>query len=97
MKRFWVRGSGVLGAGSWFLILWFACVVVAAQNPQALLNRAVDEFEQGRFARLPRSTAREGDTDDAHNCGSAHRPLLPGRYADCRRHFAITQAVIPTT
>ena len=58
MKRFSVLGSGfwVLVLGS--LVLWFACGVFAAQSPQAMLDRAVDEFEQGRFARLrPRSTS----------------------------------------
>ena len=43
VKRFWVRGSGVC-------VLWFAAAILYAQNPQAVLNRAVTEFEQGQFA-----------------------------------------------
>ena len=47
MKRFQVLGSAVLGS----VVLLVRCFL-AAQSPQALLNRAVDEFEQGRFAAV---------------------------------------------
>ena len=53
MKRFWVRGSGVLGAGFWVRgsVVRVRCGIAVRQSPQALLNRAVEEFEQGRFAQ----------------------------------------------
>ena len=52
--RFSVLGSGfwVLVLSSWFFVL--SCVV-SAQNPQALLNRAVDQFEKRQFAESART------------------------------------------
>ena len=98
MKRFRVRGSEVLGAGSWFLVLGFACAALAAQNPQALLDRAVDEFEQGRFAP-------SGATfDEVAKAVPGQAPQLwqrgialyyAGRYADCRRQFESHRTVNP--
>jgi lipoprotein NlpI len=98
MKRLWVPGSVVLGTGSGFLVLWFACVVLAAQSPQALLNRAVDEFEQGRFAA---STAA---FDELAKLLPEQAPHLwqrgialyyAGRYTDCRRQFESHRTVNP--
>ena len=51
MKLFSVLGSAVLGAGSRFAVLWFSCTLVSAQGPKAVLDRAVDEFAEGRFAQ----------------------------------------------
>jgi tetratricopeptide (TPR) repeat protein len=105
MKRFCVRGSAVLRAGSGFVVLWFgcvflwfACVVLAAQNPQALLNRAVNEFEQGRFA------ASGATFDELAKLVPDQAPFLwqrgialyyAGRYTDCRRQFESHRAVNP--
>jgi lipoprotein NlpI len=112
MKRFWVLGSGVLGAGSGvlgagsgvlsagsgLLVLWLAYAVLGAQGPQALLNRAVDEFEQGRFA------ASNAAFDELAKLVPEQAPQLwqrgialyyAGRYADCRRQFESHRTVNP--
>jgi len=89
MKRFWVLGAGVLG---------FACIALAAQSPQALLNRAVEEFEQGR---LQESAAT---FDEVAKMLPQQAPQLwqrgialyyAGRYADCRRQFESHRTVNP--
>jgi len=98
MKRFSVLGSGVLGAGSGFVVLWFACVVLAAQNPQALLNRAVDEFEQGRFAQSAATFDQlaKAIPDEAPQLWQRGIALYyAGRYADCRRQFESHRTVNP--
>ncbi len=98
MKRFWVRGSAVLGAGAGFVVLWFACVVLAAQNPQALLNRAVDEFEQGRFAQSAATFDQlaKAIPDEAPQLWQRGIALYyAGRYADCRRQFESHRTVNP--
>ena len=98
MKRFSVLGSGVLGAGCGFVVLGFACVVLAAQSPQALLNRAVDEFEQGRFAQSA-ATFDEVATalpDQAPQLWQRGIVLYyAGRYGDCRRQFESHRTVNP--
>jgi lipoprotein NlpI len=98
MKRFWVRGSMVLGAGSGFGVLWFACVVVAAQNPQTLLNRAVDEFEQGRFAQSAATfdQVAKAIPDEAPQLWQRGIALYyAGRFTDCRRQFESHRTVNP--
>ena len=86
------------GSVSWFLVLGFACAVVAAQNPQALLNRAVDEFEQGRFAQSASTF------DEVAKAVPGQAPYLwqrgialyyAGRYDDCRRQFESHARSIP--
>ena len=98
MKRFWVLGAGVLGWGSGFMLLGFACIVLAAQSPQALLDRAVDEFEQGRFAQSAATF------DEVAKMIPQQAPQLwqrgialyyAGRYADCRRQFESHRTVNP--
>jgi lipoprotein NlpI len=98
MKRFRVLGSAVLSAGSGFVVLWFACGVLAAQNPQALLNRAVDEFVQGNFA------ASGATFDELAKLVPDRAPHLwqrgialyyAGRYTDCRRQFESHRTVNP--
>ena len=99
MRRFSVRRAAVLGSSYGFGMLWCACVVVlAAQNPQALLNRGVDEFEQGRFA------ASSATFDELAQLVPAQAPQLwqrgialyyAGRYADCRRQFESHRTVNP--
>ena len=98
MKRFSVLGSVVLGAGSGFVVLWFTCAVLGAQNPQALLNRAVDEFEQGRLAQSAATF------DEVAKAVPEQAPLLwqrgialyyAGRYTDCRSQFESHRTVNP--
>src|SRR5687767_7336427 len=98
MKRFWVRGSGVLGAGSGFVVLWFACAVVSAQSPQALLNRAVAEFEQGRFAAANTAfdeLAKLVPEQAPHLWQRGIALYYAGRYTDCRRQFESHRTVNP--
>jgi lipoprotein NlpI len=96
MKRFQVPGSGfwVLGSGFWIL----GYVVMVAQSPQALLNRAVAEFEQGRFA------ASASAFDELAVMMPDRAPHLwqrgialyyAGRYMDCRRQFESHRTVNP--
>ncbi len=102
MKRFLVLGSEVLGAGSGVLVpvlvLGFTCVVLAAQNPQALLNRAVAEFEEGRFAQSAAAfdelaKAVPGQAPQLWQRGIAL--YYAGRYTDCRRQFESHRTVNP--
>jgi lipoprotein NlpI len=97
-QRFSVLGSGVLRAGAGFLVLWFAGGPISAQGPRALLDRAVDEFEQGRF------TASASTFDQLAKLISDEAPQLwqrgialyyAGRYADCRRQFESHRTVNP--
>jgi lipoprotein NlpI len=97
MKRLSVSGSAVLRAGSWFLVVWFACPA-SAQNPKAILDRAVDEFAEGRFARAAATF------DEAAKMIPQETPYLwqrgialyyAGRYTDCRRQFEAHRAVNP--
>src|SRR5688572_29846578 len=97
MRRFGVLRSTVLGAGSAFVVLWFASVL-SAQSPQSLLNRAVDEFEQGRFA------ASAATFDELAKLIADEAPQLwqrgialyyAGRYGDCRRQFESHRTVNP--
>jgi lipoprotein NlpI len=89
--RFRVRGSG-------FLVLWFACASVSAQSAQALLNRGVAEFEQGRFA------ASAAAFDELAKMMPDRAPQLwqrgialyyAGRFVDCRRQFESHRTVNP--
>jgi lipoprotein NlpI len=89
MKRIWGLGAVVLG---------FACIALAAQSAQALLNRAVEEFEQGR---LQESAAT---FDEVAKMLPQQAPQLwqrgialyyAGRYADCRRQFESHRTVNP--
>jgi lipoprotein NlpI len=98
MKRFSVLGSAVLGARSGLLVLWFGCTVLGAQNPQALLNRAVDEFEEGRV------TQSAATFDEVAKAVPDQAPQLwqrgialyyAGRYTDCRRQFESHRTVNP--
>jgi lipoprotein NlpI len=72
--------------------------VVAAQNPQALLNLAVDQFQQGRF------TASSTTFDELAALVPAQAPQLwqrgialyyAGRYRDCRTQFESHRTVNP--
>jgi lipoprotein NlpI len=84
--------------GSWFCVLWLACASGSGQSPQALLNRGVSEFEQGRFA------ASAAAFDELAKVIPDRAPDLwqrgialyyAGRYADCRRQFESHRTVNP--
>jgi lipoprotein NlpI len=97
-QRFSALGAGVLRARAGFLVLWFVCTPVLAQGPRALLDRAVDEFEQGRF------TASASTFDQLAEVMPDEAPQLwqrgialyyAGRHADCRRQFESHRTVNP--
>jgi lipoprotein NlpI len=78
--------------------LVIAVGVGAAQSAQALLNRAVDEFEQGRFAQSAETF------DDVAKMVPQQAPQLwqrgialyyAGRYTDCRQQFESHRTVNP--
>ena len=100
----WISDEAVPGSrsgfwsGSWFLVLGFACAVLAAQNPQALLDRAVDEFEQGRFAQSASTfdeVAKAVPGQAPHLWQRGIALYYAGRYADCRRQFESHRTVNP--
>lgn len=73
-----------------FANLICAAALASAQSPKALLDRAVDEFEQGRFAQSAATF------DEAAKMIPEEAPYLwqrgialyyAGRYTDCRRQF----------
>src|SRR5687767_8545149 len=97
-STFHVRGSTCRVAGSGFVVLWLTCSVLAAQNPQALLNRAVDEFEQGRFAQSAATFDQlaKAIPDEAPQLWQRGIALYyAGRYTDCRRQFESHRTVNP--
>ena len=93
-----MKAFRVPGAGSWCLVLGFACAALAAQNPQALLDRAVDEFEQGRFAQAASTfdeVAKAFPAQAPHLWQRGIALYYAGRYADCRRQFESHRTVNP--
>lgn len=69
-----------------------------AQGPQALLDRAVTEFEQGHFAASAKTfdelvAVMPGREADLWQRGIAL--YYAGRYADCRRQFELHRTVNP--
>jgi lipoprotein NlpI len=79
-------------------VLLFASVALPAQGPQALLNRAVDEFEQGRFAQSAATFDEVARMipDQAPQLWQRGIALYyAGRYADCRRQFESHRTVNP--
>lgn len=81
-----------------FAFVCCASVALAAQGPQTLLNRAVEEFEQGRFAQSA------GTFDELAKAVPDQAPELwqrgialyyAGRYSDCRRQFESHRTVNP--
>lgn len=80
------------------VVLGFTVAVLNAQSPQALVDRAVEEFEQGRFAQSAATF------DELAKAVPGQAPLLwqrgialyyAGRYADCRRQFESHRTVNP--
>ncbi len=97
--RFWVLGSRfwVLVLGSWFWVLVLTCVL-SAQSPQALLNRAVDQFEKGQFAESAKTFDELAKLipDEAPQLWQRGIALYyAGRFADCRRQFESHRTVNP--
>jgi len=72
--------------------------VVAAQSPQALLNRAVEEFEQGRLVQSAATfdEVAKAVPDQAPQLWQRGIALYyAGRYGDCRRQFESHRTVNP--
>ena len=91
VKRFLAPGSGLL------ILSWVGAVLLA-QSPQALLNRAVADFEASRFAESAAAF------DELAKLAPDSAPQLwqrgitlyyAGRYADCRRQFESHRTVNP--
>lgn len=79
------------------VVAWCVCIF-AAQSPQALLNRAVDEFEQGRFAQSAATFDELAKMipDQAPQLWQRGIALYyAGRYTDCRRQFESHRTVNP--
>jgi lipoprotein NlpI len=75
-----------------------ATAVLSAQSPQALLDRAVDEFEEGRFAAAAATFDQLAKLipDEAPQLWQRGIALYyAGRYADCRRQFESHRTVNP--
>jgi lipoprotein NlpI len=78
-----------------FLVLGFA---VDAQSPQALLNRGVAEFEQGRFAASAAvfdELAKMIPDQAPHLWQRGIALYYAVRYTDCRRQFESHRTVNP--
>ena len=75
---------------------WFCCSL--AQSPQAILNRAVADFENGRFAESAAAfdSLAKAVPDQAPYLWQRGIALYyAGRYDDCRRQFESHRAVNP--
>jgi len=96
MRRF--TGPAARGVSFCCVAVWSACAALVAQNPQVLLERAVDEFEHGRFA------ASAATFDELAKLVPEQAPQLwqrgialyyASRFTDCRRQFESHRAVNP--
>lgn len=80
------------------LVLASAFRVPAAQSPQAIMNRAVDAFEQGRFVESAKAfdELAKAIPDRAPELWQRGIALYyAGRYDDCRRQFESHRTVNP--
>ncbi len=79
-------------------LLWLLAAPAFAQNPQTLLDRAVVEFEAGRFTEsavlFDRLAAAVPDRA-AHLWQRGIALYYAERYADCRRQFEVHRTVNP--
>lgn len=84
--------------GSVFLLLILAGAAPSAQSPQMLLDRAVDQFEEGRFAESAKTF------DEVARLAPGRAPELwqrgialyyAGRFSECRRQFESHRTVNP--
>ena len=90
---------------SWFriqssglLVFLLACTSLAAQGPQALMSRAVAEFEQGQFAQASATfdLVAKMSADIAPQLWQRGIALYYARrYADCRAQFESHRTVNP--
>jgi lipoprotein NlpI len=72
--------------------------ILVAQSPQALLNRAVDEFGKGQFAESARTFDQLAKTipDETPQLWQRGIALYyAGRFADCRKQFESHRTVNP--
>ena len=93
MKRFQVPCSAFL-----VLVLGSGFGDLCAQSPQALLNRAVAEFEKGQFATSASvfDEVAKAIPDQAPQLWQRGIALYyAGRYTDCRRQFESHRTVNP--
>ena len=93
-----LKEGGLRSGRLLLLCLMFGCTVLSAQSPQALLNRAVDEFEQGRFAQSAATFDELAKMipDQAPQLWQRGIALYyAGRYTDCRRQFESHRTVNP--
>jgi lipoprotein NlpI len=80
------------------LALWFAGAGVLAQNGQSILDRAVSDFEQGRFAASAAAfdqLAAMMPDRAPHLWQRGIALYYSGRYTDCRRQFESHRTVNP--
>ena len=79
-------------------LLWLLAAPAFAQNPQTLLDRAVVEFEAGRFTEsavlFDRLAAAVPDRA-AHLWQRGIALYYAERYGDCRRQFEVHRTVNP--
>jgi tetratricopeptide (TPR) repeat protein len=76
----------------------FLLLLFLAQGPQAILNRAVADFEDGRFAESAAAfdSLAKADPDRAPHLWQRGIALYyAGRHTDCRRQFESHRAVNP--
>lgn len=80
-----------------FLVL-FACRALSAQSPKEVLDRAVDEFADGRFVQSAATfdeAVKMIPQEAAYLWQRGIALYYAGRYADCRRQFESHRAVNP--
>src|SRR5829696_7549167 len=80
------------------LVSWLACAGVFAQGGQAVLDRAVAEFERGRFASAAAAFDELAAMMPNRSAELWQRGIAlyyAGRYADCRRQFESHRTVNP--
>jgi lipoprotein NlpI len=98
MRGFKVQRSRFRIHGSMFVVLAISCAVVLAQSPQALLDRGVSAFENGRFAESAAAfdeLAALVPDRAAHLWQRGIALYYAGRYTDCRRQFESHRTVNP--
>jgi lipoprotein NlpI len=96
MKPFFVLRFAFFVLSSSFFVL--ASAMLAAQSPRALLDRAVEEFENGQFQQSARTfdELAKAIPDEAPELWQRGIALYyAGRFTDCRRQFESHRTVNP--
>src|ERR687895_1262577 len=78
--------------------LALAGILLAAQSPKAVLDRAINEFAAGRFAQSAATfdeAAKMIPQEAPHLWQRGIALYYAGRYADCRRQFESHRTVNP--